>query len=272
MKVLKELGKIFAFILSIFVCLVSVLMIVYISINRFVNSDNLKELINISNILNIKVEDGIVEDKIIEFFEGYNISEEDTDVIISSYEFTSLMDEYIDDVIDYYLSDKEFPRLDSSKYESLLNLIISKNMVFKESQDEIKKELINKKIEIENLLPDKNEYLKGSDLEKVINIYSNISIFYFIGSIIIFMFIIFVFTYSLYKPFVYIGISLIVSSLLFFIFRLHLRWDSSNVILNNFFNQFFISSLMVLGVGIVFVIIYIIINNCVNKNMKKEVE
>lgn len=265
MKVLKVLGKILAFVLSVFVYFVSVLMIVYISINRFVSSDNLKELLNTSNVLTFELDDGKIEDKIINFFEGYNISKKNTSAIISSYEFTSLMDEYIDDAIDYYLLDKDYPELDSSKYESLLDLIISKNMILNESQEEIKKELISKKVEIENLLPDKNELLKGSDYEKIINIYSNISIFYFIGSIIIFMFLIFIFTYSLYKPFVYIGISLIFSSLLFLIFRLFLRWDYSDIILSNFLNQFLISSLMVLGVGIAFVIIYAIINN-----MKKE--
>lgn len=94
------------------------------------------------------------------------------------------------------------------------------------------------------------------------------------------MFIIFVFTYSLYKPFKYIGISLIVSGTLFMIPYMVFGYLTKLInvdmflisVIKNLAYQFFITSLMVLSVGIVFVVFYTLINSYLNKNVNKEVE
>ena len=94
------------------------------------------------------------------------------------------------------------------------------------------------------------------------------------------MFIIFVFTYSLYKPFKYIGISLIVSGTLFMIPYMAFGYLTKLInvdmfvisVIKNLAYQFFITSLMVLSFGIVFVVFYTLINSYLNKNVNKEVE
>lgn len=281
MKFLKGLGKFFAVILSIFVCVVSLLMIFYISVSRFISTNNLKKVLNTSNVLKMEIDGVSLEYEIIGIFEEFDISREDAKAVVSSQEFTNLMDDYFAKAIDYYILDKDFPTFDNNMLNNLLDLVMSKNTKLNSSQkEEIKKELMKEMDEIEESLPDKEEVMSDSFLKEITGIYSSISIFYFIGAIIILMFIIFVFTYSLYKPFKYIGISLIVSGILFMIpyiiFGYLTKLINADMFvtsaIKNLAYQFFITSLMVLSVGIVFVVFYTLINSYINKNMNKEVE
>ena len=164
---------------------------------------------------------------------------------------------------------------------NLLDLVMSKNTKLNSLQkEEIKKELMKEMDEIEESLPDKEEVMSDIFLKEITGIYSSISVFYFIGAIIILMFIIFVFTYSLYKPFKYIGISLIVSGTLFMIPYMAFGYLTKLInvdmfvisVIKNLAYQFFITSLMVLSFGIVFVVFYTLINSYLNKNVNKEVE
>ena len=274
MKFLKELGKFFAVILSIFACIVSLLMIFYISVSRFINTNNLKKVLNTSNVLKMEVDGVSLEYEIIGIFEEFDISREDAKAVISSQEFTNLMDDYFAKAIDYYILDKDFPTFDNNTLNNLLDLAMSKNTKLNTLQkEEIKKKLIKEMEEIEESLPDKEEIMSDSFLKEITGIYSSISVFYFIGAIIILMFIIFVFTYSLYKPFKYIGISLIVSGTLFMIPYMVFGYLTKLInvdmfvisVIKNLAYQFFITSLMVLSVGIVFVVFYTLINIYLNK-------
>lgn len=281
MKFLKGLGKFFAVILSIFACIVSLLMIFYISVSRFISTNNLKKVLNTSNVLKMEVDGVSLEYEIIGIFEEFDISREDAKAVISSQEFTNLMDDYFAKAIDYYILDKDFPTFDNNTLNNLLDLAMSKNTKLNTLQkEEIKKELMKEMEEIEESLPDKEEIMSDSFLKEITGIYSSISVFYFIGAIIILMFIIFVFTYSLYKPFKYIGISLIVSGTLFMIPYMAFGYLTKLInvdmfvisVIKNLAYQFFITSLMVLSVGIVFVVFYTSINSYLNKNVNKEVE
>lgn len=281
MKFLKGLGKFFAVILSIFACVVSLLMIFYISVSRFISTNNLKKVLNTSNVLKMEVDGVSLEYEIIGIFEEFDISREDAKAVISSQEFTNLMDDYFAKAIDYYILDKDFPTFDNNTLNNLLDLAMSKNTKLNTLQkEEIKKELMKEMEEIEESLPDKEEIMNDSFLKEITGIYSSISVFYFIGAIIILMFIIFVFTYSLYKPFKYIGISLIVSGTLFMIPYMVFGYLTKLInvdmfvisVIKNLAYQFFITSLMVLSVGIVFVVFYTLINSYLNKNVNKEVE
>lgn len=281
MKFLKGLGKFFAVILSIFACVVSLLMIFYISVSRFISTNNLKKVLNTSNVLKMEVDGVSFEYEIIGIFEEFDISKEDAKSVISSQEFTNLMDDYFAKAIDYYILDKDFPTFDNNTLNNLLDLAMSKNTKLNTLQkEEIKKELMKEMEEIEKSLPDKEEIMSDSFLNEITGIYSSISVFYFIGAIIILMFIIFVFTYSLYKPFKYIGISLIVSGTLFMIPYMAFGYLTKLInvdmfvisVIKNLAYQFFITSLMVLSVGIVFVVFYTLINSYLNKNVNKEVE
>lgn len=281
MKFLKGLGKFFAVILSIFACIVSLLMIFYISVSRFISTNNLKKVLNTSNVLKMEVDGVSLEYEIIGIFEEFDISREDAKAVISSQEFTNLTDDYFAKAIDYYILDKDFPTFDNNTLNNLLDLAMSKNTKLNTLQkEEIKKELMKEMEEIEESLPDKEEIMSDSFLKEITGIYSSISVFYFIGAIIILMFIIFVFTYSLYKPFKYIGISLIVSGTLFMIPYMAFGYLTKLInvdmfvisVIKNLAYQFFITSLMVLSVGIVFVVFYTSINSYLNKNVNKEVE
>lgn len=281
MKFFKGLGRFFAVILSIFACVVSLLMIFYISVSRFISTNNLKKVLNTSNVLKMEVDGVSLEYEIIGIFEEFDISREDAKAVISSQEFTNLMDDYFAKAIDYYILDKDFPTFDNNTLNNLLDLAMSKNTKLNTLQkEEIKKELMKEMEEIEESLPDKEEIMSDSFLKEITGIYSSISVFYFIGAIIILMFIIFVFTYSLYKPFKYIGISLIVSGTLFMIPYMVFGYLTKLInvdmfvisVIKNLAYQFFITSLMVLSVGIVFVVFYTLINSYLNKNVNKEVE
>lgn len=85
--------------------------------------------------------DGVsLEYEIIGIFEEFDISREDAKAVISSQEFTNLMDDYFAKAIDYYILDKDFPTFDNNMLNNLLDLVMSKNTKLNSSQkEEIKK-------------------------------------------------------------------------------------------------------------------------------------
>lgn len=276
MKFIKALGKLIAFIFSIIIGFISILMIIYLSINKFVNTDNLKQIINTKNVLNIEYEGTTFEENIIQIFEEFDISYLDAKEVVEGKEFEELLDNYLDQVIDYYLNNEKLPEFDNEKLSTLLELAMSKNNKLSEIQKQlIKTSLINEKDKLEESIPNRDEIMEDKTIKEIRYLYNSISVFYFVGGIIILMFLIFIFTYSLYKPFKYLGISLIFSSLIFIIFYLfkntiiNYSEQSLSFIINNIFNQMLTSSLMILIVGLLSITIYLIINHFVKV---KEVE
>lgn len=276
MKFIKALGKLIAFIFSIIIGFISILMIIYLSINKFVNTDNLKQIINTKNVLNIEYEETTFKENIIQIFEEFDISYLDAKEVVEGKEFEELLDNYLDQVIDYYLNNEKLPEFDNEKLSTLLELAMSKNNKLSEIQKQlIKTSLINEKDKLEESIPNRDEIVEDKTIKEIRYLYNSISVFYFVGGIIILMFLIFIFTYSLYKPFKYLGISLIFSSLIFIIFYLfkntiiNYSEQSLSFIINNIFNQMLTSSLMILIVGLLSITIYLIINHFVKV---KEVE
>lgn len=276
MKFIKGLGKFLSIIISILISLITICLIIYLSLDRFLSTSNLKETINTKNILNIKYNNTNIKEETIKVFEEFNIKHEDAKKIVESDEFENLLDDYINKIIDYYFKKDKFPELDTNKLNIILDLAFSKNNKLIEIQKElIKNNIINEKEEFEKTLPTIKQILEDEFIRDIINIYNNISIFYFIGAIMILMFIIFICTYSLYKPFKYVGISLIISSLFFmisylfksYIIKLYIT-SSLEFIVNNLFKQLLISSFIIFIIGILLLTIYLIINKI---KQKKEV-
>lgn len=276
MKFIKALGKLIAFIFSIIIGFISILMIIYLSINKFVNTDNLKQIINTKNVLNIEYEETTFKENIIQIFEEFDISYLDAKEVVEGKEFEELLDNYLEQVIDYYLNNEKLPEFDNEKLSTLLELAMSKNNKLSEIQKQlIKASLINEKDKLEESIPNRDEIMEDKTIKEIRYLYNSISVFYFVGGIIILMFLIFIFTYSLYKPFKYLGISLIFSSLIFIIFYLfkntiiNYSGQSLSFIINNIFNQMLTSSLIILIAGFLSITIYLIINHFVKV---KEVE
>ena len=269
MKILKFLGKFLSCILSLVISFICVFMIVYLAINMFFHSSNLNKVVNVKNILTIKYEDSTLRDDLINSFIYIGIPEDSVEEIIESNEFNDLFNHYLSNVIIYYFNDGTYPELSEDKLNSFLDFVFSKNNILSSYQkDKLKNIIIDEKDNFANLLPSREKILKDKSINDFIQIYNSISIFYFIGSIIIIMFLIFIFTWSLYKPFKYVGISLIVPSILFtivYIFRDkiigYFNLESFfNILINNMFYQLFISSLILFGIGILFIILYLVIN------------
>ena len=189
--------------------------------------------------------------------------------IIESDEFNDLFDDYLNGVMLYYFNDGTYPELSENKLDSFLDFVLSKNNTLSSYQkNKLKNSIIDEKDNFVSSLPSRDEILNDEFISDSIKFYNSISIFYFIGSIIIIMFLIFIFTWSLYKPFKYVGISLIVPSILFtilYIFRNkiigYFNLESFfNILINNMFYQLFVSSLILFGVGLLFIILYMVIN------------
>lgn len=269
MKILKFLGKVLSCILSIVISFICVFMIAYLAINMFINTNNLNKFINVKNILTIRYEDSTLKDDLITSFEDIGISKSDSKEIIESNEFNDLFDDYLNGVILYYFNDGTYPQLSDEKLDTFLDFILLKNNTLSSYQkNKLKNIIIDEKDNFVNSLPRRDEILNDKFISDSIKFYNSISIFYFIGAIIIIMFLIFIFTWSLYKPFKYVGISLIVPSILFtilYIFRNkiigYFNLESFfNILINNMFYQLFISSLILFGIGILFIILYLVIN------------
>lgn len=269
MKILKFLGKFLSCILSLVISFICIFMIAYLAINMFINTNNLNKFINVKNILTIRYEDSTLKDDLITSFEDIGISKSDSEEIIDSNEFNDLFDDYLNGVILYYFNDGTYPQLSDEKLDTFLDFILLKNNTLSSYQkNKLKNIIIDEKDNFVNSLPRRDEILNDKFISDSIKFYNSISIFYFIGAIIIIMFLIFIFTWSLYKPFKYVGISLIVPSILFtilYIFRNkiigYFNLESFfYILINNMFYQLFISSLILFGIGILFIILYLVIN------------
>ena len=274
MKFLKIIGKILSVFVGLIISIVCFTMIIYMSISNFMKVDNLKQTINTKNLLKIEYDENTLKDNLIASFNEIGISEKDMKEVIESSEFNGLFDDYLDKVMKYYLEGGEFPTFSEEKLNLFVNSVISKSSTLSPEQTEyIKEELKKEKVEIEKTLPDRDEILKDADVKEIINIYNSISIFYFIGTIIILMFLIFIFTWSLHIPFLYAGISFVVPSIVLVIGSLFKNTiikffnleEFINIVLNQVFNQLLISSLIMLSIGIIFIIIYIVIEKTKNK-------
>lgn len=269
MKILRFFGKFFSVILSFVISFICLFIIIYLSVDMFVRADNLNKVINVKNIMTINYENSILRDDLINSFMDIGISKDDAEDIVESDEFNDLFDDYLNGVILYYFSDGEYPQLSIDKLDSFLDFVLLKNSTLSSYQkDKLKNSIIDEKDNFVNSLPSREEILSDKFINDCVNFYNSISIYYFIGSIIILMFLIFIFTWSLYKPFRYVGMSLISPSILFiimYIFRSkiigYLNLESFLIILiNNMFYQLFISSLILFGIGILFIILYLVIN------------
>lgn len=269
MKILKFFGKFLSVILSFVISFICLFIIVYLAIDMFIRTDNLNKVINVKNILTIKYENSILRDDLINSFMDIDISKDDAEDIIESDEFNDLFDDYLNGVILYYFNGGEYPQFSTDKLDSFLDFVLLKNNTLSSYQkDKIKNSIIDEKDNFVNSLPSREEILSDNFINDCVNFYNSISIYYFIGSIIIIMFLIFIFTWSLYKPFKYVGISLIVPSILFIIvyfFRTkiigYFNLESFfNILINNMFYQIFVSALILFGFGMLFIILYSIIN------------
>lgn len=273
MSFLKGLGKFFALIISILISIITLILIIYLGLNKFMQPSNLKQLLSTKNILHIELEESSIKDNIVEIFEEFEISTKDAEDIVESKAFQEFLDDYINKVVDYYLKNESFPEFDENKLQNILELTMSKNNTLTEEQKNmVKDSLIKEKNEIEETLPTREQILGDNFIKETVELFSNTSVLYFIGAILILMFLIFILTYSLYKPFKYVGISLVVSSIITiigYLFKNNINIDKSIIfIINNLFNQILISSLTILIVGVLFIIIYIVINKVKTKEVK----
>ncbi len=262
MKTLKIIGKLLSIIISFLISIVCLLMITYITINNVIKVKNLKQTIKTENLLKIKYEEKTIKENIIETFEEIGIPKEEIITIIESTEFNQLFDDYLNKIMEYYLENKTYPSFNEEKLNKLVNKITNQKTIIEEK---IIKESIKKiKTEIENELPKKEEIMEEPEIKEIINTYKSISIFYFIGTIIILMFLIFIFTWSLYMPFLYAGISFIIPAITIIITYLFKniiiniinQEEFVNIILNQILNQLLITSIIVLLIGIIFIIFY----------------
>ena len=257
MKFFKGIGSILSFFTSILIFIISFVIIIFCTVTSFLEEKNVKSIINAEFVLNIKYENESVKDLFVKN-NKFDLDKKILEDIVNSNEFINMFDEVIDDTIDYYLYDKDYPDIDK-KYEDFVN-----NISKKHDNEKIKDILLNEKNIIQ--IPKKDEE-QSSRFNAIINNFDFYNIYYVCGFILIFMFLIFIFNWSLSKPFKYAGISFITSSTmcicLYFSKFLLIKeevFSSYEVIINNVFDLLLKYSIICLGAGVLFIIIYIILN------------
>lgn len=257
MKFLKGIGSILSFLTSILIFTICFIIIIFCTVTSFLQEKNVKSIINADFVLNIKYENESVKDLFVKNNKS-NLDKKVLEDIVNSNEFKKMFDEVIDDSIDYYLYDKTYPDIED-KYKVFVNEISNKH-----DNEKIKDILLSEKNIIQ--IPKKDEE-QSNKFNDIINNFNFYNIYYFCGFILIFMFLIFIFNWSLSKPFKYAGISFITSSTmcisLYFSKFLLMKeeiFSSYEVIINNVFDLLLKYSIICLGVGILFIIIYIILN------------
>jgi len=255
MKIFNGIRSILSLLVSSFIIVISFFIIIFCTITSFLKEENLKSIINADLVLNIKYENESINDLL---FKNNKLDKKMLDDVVSSTEFKDFFDLVIDESIDYYIYDKSYPNFDE-KYEIFV-YDVSKNL----NSEEIKDVLLEEKDIFK--IPEK-EKIFGSEYIYVINSFDFFYVYYFCGFILVFMFLIFIFNWSLLKPFKYAGTSFIISSLmcisLYFCKSLFLKdkiFSDFIIIISNIFDLLLKYSIICLSVGILFIIIFVFLN------------
>ncbi|HOP65541.1 MAG TPA: hypothetical protein PLX66_00735 [Bacilli bacterium] len=287
-KVLKALGIIVAVITSIvyFALLIGTSIILSLGLK----SSNIKDYITSVDVLELPIgaivndetenklnSDETVKDFLSDALENAGFEEVEANAILNSEDIKNIVNNYIYDFFDYgFYGTEVTPELNSIE---IISAIKNADIIITDEEEDGITTLID------NLNEKVNESLEVDEIDKeVVPVTENIKIginiinstwfkISLIGSFITFFFLIALFTWSLYKPFIWLGIPTIivgvilsiVGSFKYLITAAIEELNSYKVIVENLVSpllgKLMINGLIVLGSGILMVVIYTLINN-----------
>lgn len=284
--------KIIIFILSFSLILIFSFILVIISGKNLVNRNNLSNYIKDANILNLDIdilfdlnEDDItLKEKIIKMAIENGIPEKIVYDLMESEEINIFLGDFYSKTINYAVNGGDKPVISQDvidKMNKVALLSLEDNINIMISKEELEACVLNYSKSLTNLIPEKNELIGNFPLEIVkIFLNFNLNILYIVTLFITFL--IYLVSKKLYKIIKYIGLSMIISGVIFVIIG---SMDNliSNFVINNFdlldiFTKPLITNVLTIWfkygvlvsfIGVFLYIVYVVINriNLNNSNV-----
>lgn len=289
MKVVKFIGKLFAFLYSMVFFAVLNIFLILIFITNVLGTkfyENIVINIDLSkieykdiaqNYIKDKIPSEItVEEKLIDVMEKANIEENKAREIIENEKLRALVGKYIGKSIDYVLGKDELPQIENTEVDNILkefNLNDKVNDNVDEIISKINKELndsLNNSIKI----PEKVQTLINKFNTKKVVI---ATIIYIVLSYLIVALL----TWNMHKPLLYLGIPLLGSGIIFTMIKLFngiifdLLMSNTKIAFIKYMAPIVLNPLMKIGIisliiGLIFIIVYYPINEKRRKKNLKE--
>jgi len=300
-KVLKVLGGIAAALVSIIYFGLLMAFSFTLSVTSIINKDSLKTYIKAVDVTELPIgavvsdqrenqfqDNETVKDFLIDTLTNSGFTSSEAEKILNNQEVKATINNYIYDMFNYGFYNAEFPILDS---EEVLTVITNSGVELNNKKETEITSLVNElnerastELEIDQIKDSKIPY--ADSFQNALNILN--STWFKVGLGITFVFIFFLialFRWSLYKPFIWLGIPTIIAGFL------TLLVGSTKFLLNNitipemgnyqsileslinpFLNKILISGAGIILSGIIMVVIYTLIDNYKHKKEEPKID
>lgn len=222
---MKLLRQILTFFCIIFLFVAIVFTIIIYSGKNLLNKENLSNYIKNSNILNMDInvifnleESGMtLKEKIYNLGLECNIPDKIIDDILSSDEINLILGDFFNETIYYLIDERTKPELSEqavNKMLELASLSLEDHINIMLTDEELNQYILNYADKLTSVIPDRQVMigvLPISTINSVLNF--NINYLYLIMFVLLALTILF--SWSFYKPIKYLGISMLISGIIF---------------------------------------------------------
>ncbi len=224
---MKLIRKILTFFCIIFLFIAIVFTIIIYSGKNLLNKENLSNYIKNSNILNMDInvifnleESGMtLKEKIYNLGLECNIPDKIVDDILKSDEINLILGDFFNETIYYLIDERTKPELSDdaiNKMIELASLSLEDHINIMLTKEELNEYILDYADKLTSIIPDR-QVMIGVLPISTINSILNFNIVYLYLIMFILLVLIVLFSWSFYKPIKYLGISMLVSGLIFVI-------------------------------------------------------
>ena len=224
---MKLIRKILTFFCIIFLFIAIVFTIIIYSGKNLLNKENLSNYIKNSNILNMDInvifnleESGMtLKEKIYNLGLECNIPDKIVDDILKSDEINLILGDFFNETIYYLIDERTKPELSDdavNKMTELASLSLEDHINIMLTKEELNEYILDYADKLTSIIPDR-QVMIGVLPISTINSILNFNIVYLYLIMFILLVLIVLFSWSFYKPIKYLGISMLVSGLIFVI-------------------------------------------------------
>lgn len=275
MKTLKGFGIFLSFLLSIIFFIILFIGTIILFIRNTATKEQITKYIESADVFNVKSSDVFengdvtLEEAIKEELKKNDLTTTIVDEIMEKKSFTNLLGDYSYKYVNYILRNSEKPVLTESDLLQVVN-IPTLEYHFGRNLTEKEKEYFNKTVDdillsLNEQVIDRNEFMTENIDEIISYIYHEDLKTYFITSLVVTIVLLFIFTFSFYKPFAFISLPFVILGMILCIISIALKVVINFVInangtvehiIKNVFNEI---TFDILKFGLVYVVIGIVL-------------
>lgn len=222
---MKVIGKFLTLICVLILFVLILFTIIIYSGKSLLNKENLSKYIKNSNILNMDInvifnmeESGItLKEKIYKLGIESNIPEKIVNDILKSDEINLILGEFFNETIYYLIDEREKPELSQEAIDKMIELAsisLEDNINIMLTEEELQNYIIDYSNKLTQIIPDRQVMIGVLPISTINSILS-FNILYLYLAIFILIVLLVLFSWSFYKPIKYLGISMLISGIIF---------------------------------------------------------